>query len=58
MKMNKSEGFIMSRAEITEFSSWLNNNPRERYKQFNEVVHVFLQFKESSKDNREVTCVS
>jgi hypothetical protein len=58
MKMNKSGAFIMSSAEIAEFSLWLNNNPRERYKRFNEVVNVFLQHKESFIDDREVSCVS
>jgi cytidylate kinase len=58
MKMNKSGGFIMNRAEIAEFSIWLNNNPRQRYKRFNEVVNVYLHHKESGIEIREVSCVS
>jgi hypothetical protein len=35
----------MNRGEVAEFSSWLENNPKERYKRFNEVVHAFIAFK-------------
>jgi hypothetical protein len=58
MKMNKNGEFIMSRAEIAEFSLWLNNNPRERYKRFNEVVNEYIRCKESLSDERDVSYVS
>lgn len=61
MMVKKNGEFRMDRDEVIEFSSWLDRNPKERYKRFNEVVQAFLQYKQSpSEDLRqmEVSCVS
>jgi hypothetical protein len=47
MKFNKNGEFRMNRQEVAEFSLWLNNNPRERYKRFNEVVQSFVNYKQN-----------
>ncbi|HEY0828369.1 MAG TPA: hypothetical protein VGE40_09765 [Bacilli bacterium] len=61
MIVKKNGEFSMDREEVIEFSSWLDKNPRERYKRFNEVVQAFLQYKQNlNVDSREfeVSCVS
>lgn len=45
MKLTKNGEFSMNSVEVAEFSSWLENNPKERYKRFNEVVHAFIAYK-------------
>jgi hypothetical protein len=48
MKLTKNGEFSMNRDEVAEFSTWLDNNPKERYKRFNEVVHAFIVYKKCS----------
>jgi O-glycosyl hydrolase len=45
MKLTKNGEFSMNRVEVAEFSFWLDSNPKERYKRFNEVVHAFIAYK-------------
>jgi hypothetical protein len=47
MKMDKNGKFSMDRIEVAEFSQWLNGNPRERYKRFNDIVQSFMLYKQS-----------
>jgi hypothetical protein len=47
VKLTKTGEFSMNRQEVTEFSSWLNSHPQERYKCFNEVVQSFIEFKQN-----------
>jgi hypothetical protein len=47
MKIAKNGEFSMNRKEVEEFSQWLENNPKERYKRFNEVVHAFICYRKS-----------
>jgi hypothetical protein len=47
MKLTKNGEFSMNRVEVAEFSMWLDRNPKERYKRFNEVVHAFIANKKS-----------
>ncbi|MDB5051964.1 MAG: hypothetical protein JWM44_14 [Bacilli bacterium] len=46
MKMDKKGQFSMNRIEVAEFSQWLNDNPIERYKRFNDVVQSFMLYKQ------------
>lgn len=43
----------MNQQEVAEFSLWLNNHPRERYKRFNEVVQAFMNFKQNENQSNE-----
>lgn len=42
MKLARDGEFSMNKQEVIEFSSWLDKNPRERYKCFNLVVQAFI----------------
>lgn len=42
MKLSKNGEFNMTKQEVVEFSSWLDKNPRERYKRFNLVVQAYM----------------
>lgn len=42
MKLSKNGEFNMTKQEVVEFSSWLDKNPRERYKRFNLVVQAYI----------------
>ena len=53
MKFNKNGEFRMNQQEVAEFSLWLNNHPRERYKRFNEVVQAFMDFKQNENQSNE-----
>lgn len=43
MKLAKNGEFIMNQKEIVEFSTWLNNHPKQRYNRFNDVVNTFIE---------------
>jgi hypothetical protein len=47
MKLTKNGEFSMNREEVAEFSSWLNDHPRERFKRFNEVVQTYMNYKQN-----------
>ncbi len=47
MKIARNGEYSMNLQEVAEFSLWLNDNPRERYKCFNEVVNSFINFKKN-----------
>jgi hypothetical protein len=47
MKLAKNGEFSMNQQEVAEFSSWLNDHPKERYNRFNEVVNAFLNYKQN-----------
>lgn len=51
MKVDKNGDFMMNQTDVSEFSSWLDKNPKERYKRFNEVIQVFMDFKNNSEFN-------
>jgi hypothetical protein len=50
MKLAKNGEFSMNQQEVIEFSSWLNENPKERYNRFNEVVQAFIAYKKPDSD--------
>ncbi|QGQ98634.1 hypothetical protein EHS13_29010 [Paenibacillus psychroresistens] len=47
MKLAKNGEFTMNRQEVAEFSAWLNDHPRERFKRFNEVVQAYMNYQQS-----------
>ncbi|MDB5053974.1 MAG: hypothetical protein JWM44_2024 [Bacilli bacterium] len=47
MKLAKNGEFCMNRQEVAEFSIWLNDHPRERYKHFKEVAQAFMNYKQN-----------
>jgi hypothetical protein len=49
MKLAKNGEFSMNRQEVVEFTLWLSNNPRERYKRFNDVVYGYIAFKNNDE---------
>lgn len=49
MKVAKNGDFMMNQKDVVEFSSWLDKNPRERFKRFNEVIQVFMDFRNNSQ---------
>jgi hypothetical protein len=53
VKLAKNGEFSMNRQEVAEFSLWLNNHPRERYKLFNEVVQGFMNYKQNDYQTNE-----
>ncbi len=42
MKISENGEFNMTKQEVVEFSSWLDKNPRQRYKRFNLVVQAYI----------------
>jgi hypothetical protein len=47
MKLAKNGEFSMNRQEVAEFSSWLNDHPRERFNRFNEVVQAYMNYQQN-----------
>jgi hypothetical protein len=47
MKLAKNGEFSMNREEVAEFSSWLNDHPRERFNRFNEVVQAYMNYQQN-----------
>jgi hypothetical protein len=55
VKLAKNGEFTMNRQEVAEFSSWLNNHPRERFKRFNEVVQAYMNYQRTDSQINEWT---
>jgi hypothetical protein len=53
MKLTKNGEFSMNQQEVAEFSLWLNDRPKERYKRFNEVVQAFINYKQNDYQTNE-----
>jgi hypothetical protein len=47
MKLARNGEFSMNQQEVSEFSLWLNDHPRERDKCFNEVVQSYINYKKN-----------